>query len=94
MADNSTSSGVEHQTYLVLDRTNAKITSVKGTLGNNSSSVISSDYSPASGTHLINGNVLIGQANGHPKSDIPNRTTERTMSRGVDKMIKHQRVYK
>ena len=90
VADNSTSSGLEHQACIVLDRENALITSVMGTPGTNNRSDIEYSYSSSNPASLIVGTdgkmkVLIGQAHGHPAATGIGIMTAKTMSSDVDK---------
>ena len=83
VADNSTSSGLEHQTYIVLDRSSATITSVNGSTGTHNQVTIESYPAPATGVNFIGspgGSILIGQAHGHPASTTPGTVTAKTMS--------------
>jgi len=78
--------GKEAQTYLVLDRENAKITAIAGRTGRNGEFTMSvterSDNGIPYSTVEKDGRtlILIGQVHGHPKDDDPRRTTLKTMS--------------
>lgn len=91
----NSSTDVEHQMYFVLDRENAMITVVRGEAGTNNSSEIQSTLNTNTGVSLVRSSsdgkmkILIGQAHGHPASDKPNHTTERTMS-DVDKQTSQE----
>lgn len=84
--DNSITSNVEHQINIVLDRESATITSTIGEPGTNNRSVISYYPAPATGVNFETpgGNIIIGQAHGHPASNEPGKTTLQTMSVGDD----------
>ncbi|MDR2270612.1 MAG: RHS repeat-associated core domain-containing protein [Sphingobacterium sp.] len=82
--DNSITSNVEHQINIVLDRESATITSTIGDPGTNNRSVITYYPAPATGVNFETpgGNIIIGQAHGHPASNEPGKTTLQTMSVG------------
>jgi len=69
--DDSRSSGVEHQMNIVLDRETATVTSNITEPGTNSDSEIEHRPTP-SGLNLDNnGDIILSQAHGHPKTDDP-----------------------
>jgi RHS repeat-associated protein len=87
VADNSTSSGVEHQIYITLDRQTATISSVTGKSGINGRSTIEYFPAPITGINYADkpgGLVLIGQAHGHPATNESGKVTEKTMSKDHD----------
>jgi RHS repeat-associated protein len=87
VADNSTSSGVEHQIYITLDKTTATISSVAGNPGINNETKLSYFPAPITGINYVDkpgGLVLIGQAHGHPATNKAGKATEKTMSSDKD----------
>ncbi len=83
VADDSRTSGVEHQSIIVLDRENASVFAVPGSPGNNNSCSIDYFSAPMTGVNYFDkpgGLIIIGQIHGHPASNQAGYETLRTMS--------------
>ena len=71
IADDSRADRLEHQSYIVLDRESAIVTSIVGETGINNESVVSYYPGPITGASFYGkpgGPIIIGQIHGHPQS--------------------------
>ena len=83
IADDSRADRLEHQSYIVLDRESAIVTSIVGETGINNESVVSYYPGPITGASFYGkpgGPIIIGQIHGHPQSINAIESTEMTMS--------------
>jgi RHS repeat-associated protein len=86
--------GVEHQSYIVLDRENATITAIRGEKGGDGNSTITTSTLNGAPTLVKGGDgkkkILIAQVHGHNATNKIGRTTSKTMSSDVDLPTSHE----